>query len=107
MNLLFVCTENKLRSATAEQVFSEHAGVESIGAGTNKDAATHVSGDLVEWADIVFVMENTHRNKISKKFQPLLKNKRLICLDIPDNYEYMDSTLIKLLKRKVGQHVTL
>ena len=107
MNLLFVCTENKLRSATAEQVFSEYEGVESIGAGTNKDAATHVSGDLVEWADIIFAMENTHKNKISKKFQPLLKNKRLICLDIPDNYKFMDPVLIELLKKKLQQHVAL
>ena len=59
-------------------VFSEYDGVEAIGAGTNSDAETSVSGDLVEWADIVLVMEKMHRNKVSKKFKELLKNKQVI-----------------------------
>ena len=75
--LLFVCSENRLRSPTAEAVFSEYEGVEAIGAGTNSDAETPVSGDLIEWADIILVMEKTHRNKIAKKYKELLKNKSL------------------------------
>lgn len=105
--LLFVCSENRLRSPTAEAVFSEYDGVEAIGAGTNADAATPVSGDLIEWADIILVMENSHRNKISKKYKALLKNKRLIVLDIPDIYECMDPVLISLLKTKVPRLVRL
>ena len=62
MNLLFVCSENRLRSTTGEEVFSEYEGIEAIGAGTNSDAETPVSGDLIEWADIIFVMEKSHRN---------------------------------------------
>jgi len=84
--LLFVCSENKLRSATAEAVFSEYEGVEAIGAGTNKDAATPVFGDLIEWADVILVMETMHRDKISAKYKKLLKDKQMIVLDIPDNY---------------------
>ncbi len=103
--LLFVCSENRLRSPTAEAVFSEYEGVEAIGAGTNSDAATPVSGDLIEWADIVLVMEKSHRNKISKKYRDLLKNKRLIVLDIPDNYDCMQPELIQLLKVKVSRVV--
>lgn len=55
--LLFVCSENKLRSPTGEEVFSEYAGVEAIGCGTNNDAETPLSGDLVEWADVILTME--------------------------------------------------
>jgi predicted protein tyrosine phosphatase len=105
--LLFVCSENRLRSPTAEAVFSEYAGIEAIGAGTNSDAETPVSGDLIEWADIVLVMEKTHRNKISKKYKELLKDKRLIVLDIPDNYDCMQPELIRLLKAKVSRVVCL
>jgi len=105
--LLFVCCENRLRSPTAEAIFSEYESIEAIGAGTNNDAATPVSGDLIEWADIILVMEKTHRNKVSKKYKALLKNKRLIVLDIPDNYECMDPELIQLLKVKVSRHVQL
>ena len=105
MNLLFVCSENRLRSPTGEEVFSKYEGVEAIGCGTNSDAETTISGDLIEWADIIFVMENNHRNKVSKKFKDLLKTKRLICLDIPDEYERMDAVLIRLLENRVLRHI--
>lgn len=92
--LLFICSENKLRSATAETVFSEYDDVRAIGAGTNKDAITSISGDLIEWADNIFVMEQAHKIKVTKKYSSLLKNKKLIVLGIPDNYKYMQPELI-------------
>lgn len=107
MNLLFVCSENRLRSPTAEAVFSNYPGVNAIGAGTNSDAETPVSGDLIEWADVVLVMESAHKTKIAKKFKALLKDKRLVCLDIPDNYECMQPELISLLEAKVPRYVRL
>ena len=107
MNLLFVCSENRLRSPTGEAAFSEYDGIDAIGAGTNNDAETPVSGDLIEWADVIFVMEKTHRNKVAKKYQELLKNKRLICLNIPDNYKRMDPELVRILTSKVSGHVDL
>lgn len=107
MNLLFICSENRLRSPTAEAVFSDYEGVSAIGAGTNLDAETTVSGDLIEWADVVLVMEKSHRNKVAKKYKELLKGKRLVCLDIPDNYQCMQPELIKLLKAKVPRYVRL
>jgi predicted protein tyrosine phosphatase len=105
MNLLFVCSENRLRSPTGEELFSAYEGVNAIGCGTNRDAPTPVSGDLIEWADIVFVMEPSHRNKVSKKFKVLLKGKKLVCLDIPDEYERMDPVLVRLLESRVMRHL--
>ncbi|MBO2696811.1 low molecular weight protein tyrosine phosphatase family protein [Shewanella algae] len=107
MNLLFVCSENRLRSPTGEEVFSAFEGIYAIGAGTNADADTVVSGDLIQWADFIFVMEKSHKIKVAKKFKELLKGKKLVCLDIPDNYQRMDPTLVTLLKNKVAQHVRL
>ncbi len=107
MNFLFVCSENRLRSPTAEAVFSKYPGIQAIGAGTNADAETPVSGDLIEWADVVFVMEKTHQNKVSKRYKELLKHKRLVCLDIPDVYEYTQPDLIKLLEAKVPKYVRI
>ena len=103
--LLFVCSENRLRSPTAEAVFSEYEGVEAIGAGTNKDAATPVSGDLIEWADVILVMETMHRDKISAKYKKLLKGKQLVVLDIPDNYKRMQLELVQLLEAKASKYV--
>ena len=84
-----------------DPVFGQYPGVEAIGAGTNSDAETPVSGDLIEWAEAVLVMEASHRNKIAKKFKSQLKGKKLAVLDIPDNFECMQPELISLLKAKV------
>ncbi len=101
--ILFVCSRNKLRSPTAEQVFSRHEGIEVLSAGTSHDADTPVTADLVEWADIIFVMEKVHRQKIETKFRRNLKKARIVCLDIPDDYGFMDPALVRLLDRKVSK----
>jgi predicted protein tyrosine phosphatase len=105
-NVLFVCSQNRLRSPTAEQVFASHPGVEVASAGTNNDAETPLTSELVQWADIIFVMERAHRNKLQKKFKKDLKA-RVICLDIPDEYEFMEETLVNLLKTKVHRFLPL
>ena len=105
--ILFICSENRLRSPTAEAVFNEYDGIEAIGAGTNSDAVTPLSGDLIEWADVIMVMEGVHRNKVAKKYRELLKNKRLVVLDVADNYLYMQDELVQLLKEKVSRLIHL
>jgi predicted protein tyrosine phosphatase len=100
--VLFVCSQNKLRSPTAEQVFANREGFEVASAGTDPSAETPISGETIDWADVIFVMESVHRNRIAKKFRSHLKDKRIICLDIPDEYEFMDPTLVRLLEAKAG-----
>jgi len=100
--ILFVCSQNQLRSPTAEQIFSGMAGLECASAGTNHDAVTPVTPELVEWADVIFVMEEVHRARLSTKFRTQLRGKRLVCLDIPDQYEFMDPALIRLLRSRVA-----
>ncbi|AOF91317.1 low molecular weight protein tyrosine phosphatase family protein [Sinorhizobium sp. RAC02] len=103
-NVLFVCSQNKLRSPTAEQVFASWPNIETASAGTNNDAENPLSAEQIEWADIVFVMEKAHRNKVQGKYRAALKGKRLICLHIPDDYDFMDPALIRLLEAKVPRH---
>lgn len=91
---LFICGKNQLRSPTAEQIFADYAHTETD------------SAEQIEWADVIFVMENTHRRKLTQKYPRLLHNKRIICLDIPDHYQYMQVELIELLKRKVTPHLS-
>ncbi len=105
MQILFVCSENRLRSPTAAAVFSEYDGVEAISAGTNSDCDTPVSGDLIEWADVVLVMEKSHKNKVSKKFRPLLRDKKVGVLEIPDHFEFMDPLLVRILKDRVPRYI--
>jgi predicted protein tyrosine phosphatase len=100
--VLFVCSQNKLRSPTAEQVFCDLPGFKVMSAGTNRSAAIPLSVDLVEWADVLFVMEKTHKSLVQKKYRPYLKDKRIVCLDIPDQYDFMDPELVNLLGKKLG-----
>jgi predicted protein tyrosine phosphatase len=99
--VLFVCGKNRWRSPTAEQVFSEHPGIECSSAGLSHDAETPLSVELIEWAELIFVMEKQHKTKLSAQFQAHLGGKRVVCLNIPDNYRFMDATLVKLLRVKV------
>jgi len=102
-NVLFVCSANRLRSPTAEQIFSTWPGIETDSAGISNGANVPLSSEQVEWADIIFVMEKTHRTKLSRKFRSSLKGKRVICLDIPDDYEFMDPVLIQMLENRAGR----
>lgn len=104
-NLLFVCSRNRLRSPTAEQIFSRRADLEVASAGTSNDADTPLSSDLVEWADIIFVMERVHRIRLQRSFRSALRSKRVVCLDIPDRYAFMDPALVRLLEAKVAPHL--
>jgi len=102
---LFVCSQNKLRSPTAEQIFSVRDDIEVSSAGTNHDAENPLDAEQVEWADIIVVMEKQHRNKLQQRFKSALKSKRIVVLDIPDDYEFMDDALIKILKAKMQKHL--
>jgi predicted protein tyrosine phosphatase len=96
--LLFVCSQNRLRSPTAEAICQGIEGIEAISAGTNNDAEQPLTGDLIDWADTIIVMERHHRNRVSKKFREQLKGKLLLVFGIPDDYDYMQPELVSLLK---------
>lgn len=106
--LLFVCSQNRLRSPTAEAVCQGIDGIEAMSAGTNNDAEQPLSGDLIEWADTIVVMERHHRNRVTKKFRDQLKGKHIAVLGIPDEYEFMQPELVNLLRarlhRWIGPH---
>lgn len=105
MNLLFVCSQNKLRSPTAESVFSDIKNISVRSAGLNNHAEIPLGVDDVIWADYIFVMEPSQKKKLRSHFNEHLNAQRVVCLGIPDNYEYMDPKLVKLFKLKVAQYV--
>ena len=100
---LFICTQNRLRSPTGEQIFAAWPDVETDSAGLGNDANVQLSSEQLEWATIIFVMEKAHRSRLSARFRRYLNGKRIICLDIPDDYEYMQTELVKLLEAKAGK----
>jgi len=68
---LFVCSQNRLRSPTAEQIFADWPGLSVSSAGTNHDAENPLTAEWVEWAETIFVMERAHLNKVRSKFRRL------------------------------------
>ena len=104
--VLFICSQNRLRSPTAQQVFSTWPEIEVASAGTDSDAVVPVTPELIQWADTIFVMEKSHRNRLLKKYKSHLKSRRLICLNIPDQYEFMDPVLVRLLEAIVPRYLT-
>ena len=96
--LLFVCSGNKLRSPTAEFFFSER-GFETRSAGTSRDAVNVIGIKDVKWADKIYVMENKHKQRILAEYPRLTKYKKIIVMNIPDDYKYMDCKLIEVLKK--------
>ena len=101
LRLLFICSRNQLRSPTAEQVFAQREGIEAASAGLNHDSAETVTPALVEWADMIFVMEKAHLKKLRSRFGHYLKDQKVVCLDIPDKYEFMEPALVALLEGRV------
>jgi predicted protein tyrosine phosphatase len=99
--ILFVCARNRLRSPTAERVFASYPGIEVASAGLAPDAEEPLTGEWVEWADLIFVMDRSLRTKLTRRFMTQLKRARVICLDIPDDYAFMDPALVALLEKKV------
>ena len=104
-HLLFLCSKNKLRSPTAEFIFADHPGIEVDSAGLSNDAEVIVSEEQLEWADLILVMEKVHRSKLNQKFRRALAGKRITVLNIPDNYEFMDEELIRILKSKCAPYL--
>ncbi|MEG3175188.1 low molecular weight protein tyrosine phosphatase family protein [Sphingomonas sp. RB3P16] len=104
-HFLFVCSQNKLRSPTAEQIFAAYPGIETDSAGTNHDAENPLTGELIAWADSIFVMELTHRTKLQSRFRRHLRGQRIVCLDIADDYAFMDAALIDLLHKRMARHL--
>ncbi|AFH50847.1 Putative protein tyrosine phosphatase [Ignavibacterium album JCM 16511] len=103
--VLFVCTQNRLRSPTAENVFSSYSGIRVKSAGLNAHAKVHLTSDLIGWSDIIFAMEKSQLEKIKKKYSEKLKGKKVICHNIPDEYDFMQPQLIEILKEKVPRHL--
>lgn len=103
--ILFICSQNRLRSPTAEQVFADYPSLEVFSAGTNHDAENPLTAELVSSADVIVVMERQHRAKVQRRFRAALRGQPIICLDIPDDYAFMQPELVALLKARMARHL--
>jgi predicted protein tyrosine phosphatase len=107
MKLLFICSQNRWRSLTAETLFQGAEGCTARSAGTERGARVRVTEGHLRWADLIVVMEKRHADRLHSKFSEALQGKRLVCLHIRDEYGYMDPGLIELLKARLSEHIRL
>ena len=105
MNILFICSRNKWRSPTAETIYKNHNELFVKSAGTEPSARTRVNSKLIDWADVIFVMEKHHKQRVQENYRDHLSVKRIIILDIPDEYQYMDEELISLIQLSVSPYL--
>lgn len=107
MHLLFLCSQNKRRSLTAEKLFDGYKGHQARSAGTENKARVKLTPGLLGWADMIFCMEKKHMRRIKEKYQDIISDKKIICLNIPDDYSYMDDDLCELLESVVSEYLSI
>ena len=49
-------------------------------------------------------MEKRHKERLRQKFPVEFAQKKCVCFFIPDDYEFMDSSLIETLREKMREH---
>jgi predicted protein tyrosine phosphatase len=101
LKILFVCTFNRMRSKTAEEIYKDDQRFEVKSAGVDEYAEVPVNLELLLWADYIAVMEEFHRKWLSLNYPIISSNKEILCLGIPDEFDFMDPLLEVLLKEKV------
>jgi predicted protein tyrosine phosphatase len=101
---LFICHYNRKRSATAERVFGKDPTLDVLSAGTSEDALVQVNERMLEWADLVFVMDDDQCRALARMFPGHPAIASLICLHISDDYHFLDPELVSLLQERTNPH---
>ena len=101
-HLLFVCTANQQRSPTAEEMFSEDDRYEARSCGTQATVHRRCDEEIIDWADVIFCMEEMHRRELLDRF-PVAENKKIVVLGIPDRYFRGDPELVRLLRERLQE----
>jgi predicted protein tyrosine phosphatase len=104
-NILFVCGKARKRSPTAAAVAAELLGQPTDFAGLSADADERISVEHLAWADKIVVMEKAQLSRLKRQMTAHLKGKQLVCLDIPDCFEFMQPELVELVTARLARIV--
>ena len=96
-NILVICGRNKKRSRTAEYIFKNDSRFHIRTAGLSQKSERKISESDLLWADLIFVMDNGQKARISGLYRHL-DLPSIEILGIDDDYEYLDEELIDLIK---------
>ena len=98
LKILFVCGRNKWRSPTAVRIYRNDPRVSVRSAGVGEKARRKISEADLDWADLVLVMERKYARRIQAQFRFRDSFPPMECLDIPDDYEFMEEELVTLIR---------
>jgi predicted protein tyrosine phosphatase len=96
-----------MRSPTAERNFSKRPDLDVRSAGTSPHALTRVNARMLEWADLIFIMDDQQRRSLRRRFAGNPTLQHLVCLDIPDDFTFMQPELVDLLTVRATPHLPL
>lgn len=103
--VLFVCTQNKVRSLTAEHLYRNRPDLEVKSCGTATFARVEIRPELVKWADAIFTFDETQTGFINSEFPDEAKGKPLVCLGLADVFTYKSDALVVKLTAKLDPHL--
>ncbi|WP_019948857.1 low molecular weight protein tyrosine phosphatase family protein [Hymenobacter aerophilus] len=107
LKLLFICSQNRWRSLTAERLLDNHPTCQARSAGTEPGARVRVTAGHLGWAEVVLVMERRHADILRQKFPEELAGKRVINLRIPDKFQFMSHLLVDLLRERLREQLAV
>ncbi len=103
LRVLFICTYNQVRSCTAESLLKGTPGYEVMSAGTSPSAVTVLAPTHLEWADMIFVMEERHLRHLQDVAGVPLDPKTVINLDVSFAAS-QSADLTAYIRKKLAPH---
>jgi len=103
--ILFVCTQNKVRSLTAEHLYRSRPDLEVKSCGTATFAKNQLTNELLSWAEYVFVFDDFQLEVIARHFQKAAAEKPVICLGLADIFTYKSDALVVKLTTKLDPYL--
>lgn len=103
--VLFVCRQNKVRSLTAEHLYRVRPDLEVRSAGTVAFAKNQLTDELMDWADAIFVFDDSQVEAMAKRFGTKDFGKPVVCLGLPDTFQYKSQQLVLKLTAKLEPYL--
>ncbi|MGC3961269.1 MAG: hypothetical protein QM813_26080 [Verrucomicrobiota bacterium] len=105
LRVLFVCTQNKVRSLTAEHLYRARPDLEVKSCGTANFAKTQFTQELLNWAEVIFVADDSQVEFMKQKFGADATAKPVVNLGLPDIFTYKSDALVVKLTAKLDPYL--
>jgi predicted protein tyrosine phosphatase len=101
IHLLFVHHKAGPPAPTPEESLASHSSLEVQTVRIDEHATDALVPDMIQWADLLLVMDKRMRQVIHKRLKTLGITKRVICLYLPEHYDRQDPDYTALFTERV------